>query len=424
QPTYQRKRSSSRTHSNYNSIANGSSTISPPSPLITSIEEQPNSDIKPPPALQKFVHVVKLLSPDQSPSEFIKILSVPLSPDSLKIGRQNVPKVTNKITDGFFDSRVLSRNHAELFIKNNKLYIRDLKSSNGTFINDEKLDAHKDYELKIGDKLDLGTTLESQIAHKKITCKIAEFNYISLSDYDNLVMQVLNKGSLQSRKLELFNSSLDALIFSDVIEEQEELILSSLLSDLSNLENNSTSPDITKQDPSIEKSTKKNDDQIIFNLSLKNSADLEDVIRKLILSINNEYIQQQKLKEISRFLKEYIQFIPESSRKHTEVHKSEERIKSLETELNLAREHLATARVNETKAKLIHEEHEAQGLKISRLHSEIKSSKESLIKLSKHFKENEANLIEDSNQLKKKCEDLEAEMEQYKETNLRLTEQL
>ena len=42
----------------------------------------------------------------------------------------------------------LSRNHAELAIKDNKLLIRDLKSANGTFVNEQKI---TETQLKPGD---------------------------------------------------------------------------------------------------------------------------------------------------------------------------------------------------------------------------------------------------------------------------------
>lgn len=263
--------------------------------------------------LQQFVHVVKLVSPDSS-SEFLKLLSVPLAPDSLKIGRQNVPKVVNKITDGFFDSRVLSRNHAELFVQDNQLYIRDLKSSNGTFINDEKLEPHKNYQLKIGDKIDLGTTLESQWAHKKITCKVAEFKWISLTDYDSMINLALSKGSLESKRQELFNSSFDALIFGDSIEDQEDLVFQELLNDLStsiNMNNDNNNNDqqisdlITTTGTTRSTTIVEPPNKLVPNLTIKNSSKLEDIIRKLLISINNEYLQQQKLREMSKFLKNY-----------------------------------------------------------------------------------------------------------------------
>lgn len=266
-----RERSTSKTRSNYNPINS--------TPL--SMLGQPPS---PTPHLQTFVHVVKLADYNK-PTEYLKILAIPLAPDSLKVGRQNMPKATNKITDGFFDSRVLSRNHAELFVKNNKLYIKDLKSSNGTFINGAKLEPFKDYELKVGDKLDLGTTLESQVAHKKITCTVAEFNYLSLNDYRQEIGNFVQKDDIASKKVELFNSTVDALIFGELVDERQED--DSLMALMKEDDNKSVA----------EKS------EYVSILNVRPSNNMQDIIRKLAVAVNNEYIEQQRLQQVSKFLK-------------------------------------------------------------------------------------------------------------------------
>ncbi|KAG7813467.1 hypothetical protein KL921_001013 [Ogataea angusta] len=402
QPVYQRKRSASKTQSNYNSVNNNALYTGSPLP---SQPEARESDPQPP-RLQKFAHVVKLVSPDQSPSEFVKILNVPLAPESLKIGRQNVPKVTNKITDGYFDSRVLSRNHAELFIRDNKLYIRDLKSSNGTFINDEKLEPHKEYELRLGDKLDLGTTLESQVAHKKITCKVVELTYMSLEEYENVISQTLSKGNQESRKLELFNSSLDALIFSDVIEEQEDLVLESLMDELSHVEKKET--------------TKKEEDKIVTNLNIKPSAKLDDVVRKLIISINNEYIQQQRLREISKFMKNYTQYTPAAF--NLGQSDSDERVKVLEEELIDLREQLAVARASEISAAVKFNEKEEAHLKVLKELEIVKSKLGSVLDDLEKEKTMKVQAQKEVYSLGLKVEELTRQLENSKEVCRKPTE--
>lgn len=218
--------------------------------------------------LERTVHCVKLdgvsTVGDAPP---LKYLVVPNSPESLKIGRQNTPRTSNRITDGFFDSRVLSRNHAELFIKEGTLYIRDLKSSNGTFLNDEKLTPLVDYELKLNDKIDLGTTLESQMAHKKITCVVSAIDFISLDKYNKSVESILDLGDLQWKKLELFNTGLDAVLFGGIV-----------------------------------------DDNLLDLLEDSNATKTESplvLVNQLVLALSNEHIQQQKLKAMAKFIKNY-----------------------------------------------------------------------------------------------------------------------
>ncbi|KAI7818204.1 SMAD/FHA domain-containing protein [Gamsiella multidivaricata] len=57
----------------------------------------------------------------------------------VKIGRQTGVTTAPNPSNGYFDSKVLSRVHAEVWSENSKVYIRDLKSSNGTFLNGKRL---------------------------------------------------------------------------------------------------------------------------------------------------------------------------------------------------------------------------------------------------------------------------------------------
>lgn len=310
-----------------------------------------------PPKLSKMIYVLKLVSSDQ-PNEYMKVLNIPQAPQTLKIGRQNTPKTSNKITDGFFDSRVLSRNHAELFVKDDGLYIRDLKSSNGTFLNDSKLEPYEDYKLNINDKIDLGTTLESQMAHRKITCIIREFQQISLKSFQDLVDEIVNKDDMINQKLELFNSTFDALLFGEIVDDivvggdtpNDDLL--SLIED----------KDDKPADVIITHGKFKSD------LDLK-STDIQDMIKKLIVAVNNEYIQQQRLKEMNKFLKNYNNSVAgyentsifrvydkllKSSKTSISVqndedkyHKMEAQVKRFQHELESVRRHLSTAQAKE-----------------------------------------------------------------------------
>ena len=61
--------------------------------------------------------------------------------ERIKIGRQTNAKTVPNSTNGYFDSKVLSRMHAEVWCEEAKVYIKDVKSSNGTFINGDRLSA-------------------------------------------------------------------------------------------------------------------------------------------------------------------------------------------------------------------------------------------------------------------------------------------
>jgi len=66
--------------------------------------------------------------------------------DSLSVGRGS----DNGLVLG---SKQISRNHAQLSVLNGQLYVKDLESSNGTFINDERIAANESKQLAAEDTL-------------------------------------------------------------------------------------------------------------------------------------------------------------------------------------------------------------------------------------------------------------------------------
>lgn len=101
----------------------------------------------------------------------------------IKIGRQTSNKTAPTALNGYFDSKVLSRQHAEIFYDKHrvkrekkkrvtcfylcwsrtytkKVYIKDVKSSNGTFVNGNRLSNEGEEsmpcEIKSSDKIEFG----------------------------------------------------------------------------------------------------------------------------------------------------------------------------------------------------------------------------------------------------------------------------
>jgi len=69
-------------------------------------------------------------------------------------GQSILPDIDLAPYDGY--SQGVSRLHATLKIKESNLYIEDLGSSNGTRINDNKIDPHSDQLIHHGDVISLG----------------------------------------------------------------------------------------------------------------------------------------------------------------------------------------------------------------------------------------------------------------------------
>ena len=120
-----------------------------------------------------------------------KTITVPWAPEILRIGRQTNAKTAPTPINGFFDSKVLSRQHAEIWAdRYGKIFIRDVKSSNGTFVNRTRLSAeNKDsdpHELRDQDILELGIDIVSEdqktVVHHKVEARVEHAGVLTNSD--------------------------------------------------------------------------------------------------------------------------------------------------------------------------------------------------------------------------------------------------
>ncbi|KAH6630536.1 hypothetical protein B0J18DRAFT_407774 [Chaetomium sp. MPI-SDFR-AT-0129] len=120
-----------------------------------------------------------------------KTISVPYYPDTLRIGRQTNAKTVPTPVNGYFDSKVLSRQHAEIWADSNgKIWIRDVKSSNGTFVNGTRLSPEnresEPHELQTQDHLELGIDIVSEdqktVVHHKVAAKVEHAGFMSPSN--------------------------------------------------------------------------------------------------------------------------------------------------------------------------------------------------------------------------------------------------
>ncbi|KAJ7248253.1 SMAD/FHA domain-containing protein [Mycena haematopus] len=99
----------------------------------------------------------------------------------VKIARPPNTKTQPGERNGYFDSRVLSRQHAEVWEEGGRIFIKDVKSSNGTFINGERLSLEgresDPSELKSDDILEFGVDIVAEdnktVLHRKVVARVA-----------------------------------------------------------------------------------------------------------------------------------------------------------------------------------------------------------------------------------------------------------
>ncbi|KAG6852225.1 hypothetical protein C0991_001827 [Blastosporella zonata] len=100
----------------------------------------------------------------------------------VKIGRQTNAKTAPGERNGYFDSKVLSRQHAEVWEEagKQKIFIKDVKSSNGTFINGDRLSPEglesDPNELRNDDIVEFGIDIvgddNKTIIHHKVAARV------------------------------------------------------------------------------------------------------------------------------------------------------------------------------------------------------------------------------------------------------------
>ncbi|XP_017770427.1 PREDICTED: sarcolemmal membrane-associated protein isoform X2 [Nicrophorus vespilloides] len=95
--------------------------------------------------------------------------------EPIKIGR-SVARARSTPTNAIFDCKVLSRHHALLWYENGKFFLQDTKSSNGTFVNNNKLSSveSESHEVSSGDIVQFGVDVVEN-NNRKVThgCIIA-----------------------------------------------------------------------------------------------------------------------------------------------------------------------------------------------------------------------------------------------------------
>jgi FHA domain len=118
-----------------------------------------------------------------------KTLRVPFYPDVIRLGRKTGDQTIPTAQNGYFDSKVLSRQHAEVWAdRSGKIWIRD-KSTNGTFVNGQRLSGENQdsdpHEIGAQDVLELGIDIvgedQKSIVHPKVAAKV-EFDKSNQAD--------------------------------------------------------------------------------------------------------------------------------------------------------------------------------------------------------------------------------------------------
>ncbi|KAF0339455.1 cell cycle arrest in response to pheromone-related protein [Gigaspora margarita] len=231
----------------------------------------------------------------------------------VKIGRITNKNTHQTQTNGYFDSRVLSRTHAEIWNDNGKVFVRDLKSSNGTFVNGKRIsveDKEGDpVELKNFDLLEFGIDIYNEHDRKLMFKKIAATVQIISSSNARSRMSVIKNGQSSCKRRSGVHSPDDSIYASlefelhNARDENRRLIeLNNVLNDVGNTLGSRNNKDQLDENVVVHQNFKEPQTKFrthILNRDFEKDAAVAELNRKLEheICLRNEYKEKSKMYE-------------------------------------------------------------------------------------------------------------------------------
>ncbi|KAI3638660.1 hypothetical protein MIR68_003158 [Amoeboaphelidium protococcarum] len=253
-----------------------------------------------------------------------------------KIGRQSSPKQPPAADNLIFDSKVLSRAHAEVYYDREvgSVMIRDCGSSNGTFVNGERLSqegkpSDKPRQLKGGDILEFGVDIFGDdgvtVLFHKVSCTVGILNPYAKSAGEG-------SASLKANKAQAVDESvLDSVLTElandlNVAQNQSVQIkkLKSALDDVGALVDEKSSSEVKSSVP------RQQDEQFLEQISK-----LKVEITDLEMSLNESQSDKENLKqEIDQLKQQHSQILQEQqSQLNQELFVATQKIEQLNQKL-------------------------------------------------------------------------------------------
>ncbi|CAK9292793.1 unnamed protein product [Gordionus sp. m RMFG-2023] len=173
-------------------------------------------------------------------SKYSRLLLRPITPayscdfrevyldEPCKIGRA-VGKIKPHKNNAIFDCKVLSRNHAIIWYENAKFFLKDTKSSNGTFANKQRLsegcEESNPYEIFSNDEIQFGVDVtDNQVVHSCIISQVSLYHPDGSEALPNLV--ALSQGDIHKLsqiisevKIKEINLNKKQNDFNEILEE-------------------------------------------------------------------------------------------------------------------------------------------------------------------------------------------------------------
>ncbi|XP_037941242.1 uncharacterized protein LOC119674190 [Teleopsis dalmanni] len=351
---------------------------------------------------------LKSRSPNNMPNKLFKIelistkeshpfemRSITVHPNTcVKVGRI-IGKNKESLTNACFDTKVLSRHHAVIWYSsdNNKFWIKDTKSSNGTYLNNIKLETEP-AELRFGDIVKFGLDVVENNTKEKHGCIIAYVKLYLPDDQEALPVEPNTRLASHSGETVISYRDLHRLnIFLQESIQREEM----LQNKLNNLQ-------------SVVEATRQNTAQCWRSIVS------EDQLLHIIHSLENKLMLAKQNMPENALKGEIFKLLDEKS---SYQHAAKEALRRVYNERLDVKQTLSKLQVThkstEEESKLLTEQilnirrnHEEVNSRLFTLESEYTKSKKEKAEILQQFKDKElacvAQYMQKMEYIKKKCE--------------------
>ncbi|CAI8051543.1 Sarcolemmal membrane-associated protein [Geodia barretti] len=256
--------------------------------------------------------------------------------EPLKVGR-SVDKKRISTNNLIFDCRVLSRNHAVIRFEDGKFYIKDTKSSNGTFVNENRLSPSGEesglVELKSRDILQFGVNVnvERRVTHGCIIATIKLYvNDVELPGMDPPIHEVLQIVQLALTREQELENKLASM--QEVLNSARQLATESMIS-------------VVKEDELMSRLEMLENQLQVYS---RNSTD-DELKKQLTMSFEEKHKTEAALKEsLRKILQEKLECMSKLSQTERDYDKAEQECQRYKTLYDVTKEELKEERQNLT----------------------------------------------------------------------------
>ncbi|CAF3523032.1 unnamed protein product [Rotaria sp. Silwood1] len=156
---------------------------------------------------------------------------IPLN-EQIKVGRA-VARLKALPNNAIFDCKVLSRQHAKIWYENGKFLLQDTKSSNGTFVNSQRLgkcnEESPPFEIFSGDIIQFGVDVTENNRKTTHSCIILEVKLFHADGNEGFTRNINGQSLLQMKELDINTQTLYQLSQYIQVNNKKEVLNTNLL---------------------------------------------------------------------------------------------------------------------------------------------------------------------------------------------------